>query len=65
MQGEMGPKGEPGISGNRGPTGRPGKRGKQVRCVGMWHSGLSVYQPNTWSNIEFLQQILMCKLFDF
>lgn len=42
VQGEMGPKGEPGISGNRGPTGRPGKRGKQVRCVGMWHSGLSV-----------------------
>lgn len=31
VQGEMGPKGEPGLSGNRGPTGRPGKRGKQVR----------------------------------
>lgn len=30
-QGEMGPKGEPGLAGNRGPTGRPGKRGKQVR----------------------------------
>lgn len=35
LQGEMGPKGEPGISGNRGPTGRPGKRGKQV-CGRVW-----------------------------
>lgn len=38
MQGEMGPKGEPGTAGNRGPTGRPGKRGKQVRLLSYTHS---------------------------
>ena len=36
VQGEMGPKGEPGISGNRGPAGQPGKRGKQVRWLWKW-----------------------------